>query len=379
MKKTVLLIILISLFFTSTFFSQTNEPIRVGVFADMTGQTSSYGLATLNGIKLAVKEINASGGINGREILLIGENNQGSPKQTKTVVSKLINEDKVIALLGDVASSNSLAAAPIAQAAKIPMITPASTHPKVTEVGDFIFRTCFLDPLQGEAMAKFAFNQLKLRRVAILSHTSSDYSKNLETNFEENFTKLGGKVISKQNYDLYIDSDFKGQLLKIRRLKPDAIYLPGYYGQIGTIAKQARQLKMLMPLLGGDGWDSPEIWKLGGNALNNSYITNHFAVDDPAKEVQSFAVRYKAEFNAKPDSLAALAYDTVYVLADAIRRAKSTEGENLRDAIAATKDFNGVTGKILQLDNNRNAVKSVVIQKLDPKTNEFIYRSTIQP
>src|SRR5215204_1376699 len=375
MKKTILLILLISLFSTSTFFAQTNEPIRIGVFADMTGATSSFGVATTNGIKLAVKKINASGGINGRKLKIFIEDNQGRPDTSQIVVRKLINEKKVEVIIGDAASSNSLAAAPIAQEAKIPMISPASTHPKVTEVGDYIFRTCFIDPAQGTAMAKFAFNGLKLRRVAFIAHINSDYSKGLEANFEAEFIKLGGKVVSKQSYSIR-DADFKGQLVKIRRSKPDAIYIAGYYNEAGVIAKQARQLIMMMPLLGGDGWDSPELWKLGGEALSNSYITNHFADDNQAEEVQSFVSRYKAEFNDKPDSLAALAYDSIYVLADAVRRAKSTGGEELRDSIAATKDFNGVTGKISRFDLSRNAIKPVVVLKLNPKTSRFVYNST---
>lgn len=378
MKKTILLIILISLFLPSAFFAQINEPIRVGVFGDMSGATASFGQSTYNGIKLAVEEINALGGIDGRKLKIFLEDDEGRPEMAKTVVKKLTEEKNVEVILGEVASTNSLAAAPVAQEAGIPMITPASTNPKVTEVGDYIFRTCFVDPFQGEAMAKFAFNELKARRVAFLSDPNSDYSKGLVRTFEETFTKLGGRIPAKELYT-QTDPDFKGQLRRIRRLKPDAIYIAGYYGQVGVIAKQARQLKMLMPLLGGDGWDSPELWKLGGDALNNSYITNHFANDNPAAEVQTFVTKYQARFNVKPDSLAALAYDTVYVLADAIRRAKSTDGDKLRDALAETKDFFGVTGKLARINLARNAVKSAVILKLNPKTSEFVYNSTIEP
>ena len=254
MKKIGLLFLLISLFLTKTIFAQTTELIRVGVFADMTGATSSFGEATKNGIVLAVEEINSAGGIGGRKLKIFLEDDQGRPELARTVVKKLIDEKNVEVILGEVASSNSLAAAPIAQEARIPMITPASTNPKVTEVGNYIFRICFIDPFQGEAMARFAFNKLKVRRVAFLSDNSSDYSKGLVRTFEETFTKLGGKIITKQTYSQK-DQDFKGQLRTIRRLKPDAIYVAGYYGEVGIIAKEARQMKMLMPLLGGDGWD----------------------------------------------------------------------------------------------------------------------------
>ena len=378
MKKTILLIILISMLLPAALFAQTAEPIRVGVFLDITGVTSIFGIPTRNGIKLAVEEINAAGGINGRRLKVFLEDNQGRPEKSTEVAARLINENKVHAIIGDVASANSLAVAPLAQEAEIPMITPASTNPRVTAVGDYIFRTCFIDPLQGEAMAKFAFNELMARRVAILTDVNSDYSKGLTENFTQTFTRLGGKIVAKESY-FQSDSDFKGQLYKIRSRRPDAVYLPGYFGQTGVIAKQARRLKMLMPLLGGDGWDSPELWKLGGNALNNTYITNHFAVDNPAAEVRDFIKKYEAKFNEKPDSLAALGYDAVYVLADAVRRAGTTDGELLRDAIAQTKNISGVSGKIAQIDKNRNAVKPVYILKLNPKASEFVYNSTIEP
>ncbi len=378
MKKLIFLLILISLFSAITVVPQTTETIRVGVFFDMTGATSSFGIASTNGIKLAVNEINDSGGINGKRLKIYLEDDEGRPENARTVVQKLINENKVHAILGEVSSTNSLAAAPVAQEAKIPMISPASTNMKVTEVGDYIFRTCFHDPFQGEAMAKFAFYQLKARRIAIFRDVTSDYSKGLSENFTSTFRKLGGKIVATETY-AYRDQDFNSQLVKMRRQTPDALYIPGYYSEVGVIAKQARKLKMSIPLLGGDGWDSPELWKLGGNALNNTYITNHFAVDNQAAEVQNFVKKYEAKFKVKPDSLAALAYDSVYFLADAVRRAKSTDGDLIRNALAQTRNFSGVTGKILRLDENRNPVKPAVIQKLNTKTSDFVYQTTIEP
>lgn len=359
-------------------FAQKKEPVRVGVFLDMTGQTSSFGIATNNGIEMAVTEINALGGINGRKLEIFLEDDAGRPEKAKSAVEKLISEYKVHAIIGEVASTNSLAAAPVAQEARIPMITPSSTNPKVTEVGNYIFRACFVDPLQGEAMAKFAFNELKLKRIAILSDATSDYSRGLRNNFTKTFSKFGGKIIADEEY-VYNDTTFKPQLKKIRKLKPDAVYLPGYYGEVGIIAREARKLKMNMPLLGGDGWDSPELWKLGGNALNNSYITNHFAADNSAVKVQNFIKNYKAKFNIEADTLAALGYDSVYLLADSIRRAKTTDSKKLRDAIAQTKDFSGITGKTIYFDASRNAIKPVNVLKLEPQTTEFNYRSTIDP
>ncbi len=355
----------------------TGDTIKVGVYGDLTGATSSFGQSTKNGIQLAVDEINAAGGVNGKKIELIVEDDQGRPEQAKTVVSKLINQDKVIAVLGEVASTNSLAAAPVAQEARIPMISPSSTNPKVTEVGDYISRVCFIDPFQGSTMAKFAATTLKAKTAAILGDVNSDYSKGLTKFFEEEFVKQGGKVIAKEAYT-QTDPDFKGQLTKIRELKPDVLYVPGYYGQVGIIAKQARELGMDIPLLGGDGWDSPELWKLGGEALKNAYISNHYSADNPAPEIQNFVKNYKAKFNVVPDSLAALAYDAAKVLGDAIKRANGTDSAKLKDAINATKNFAGVTGTIT-LDAARNAVKPAVVLKLNPTASKFDFETTIYP
>ena len=377
MKKIILLTAVLFIF-SINIFSQNQEYIKVGVFTDLSGPTASFGESIKNGIQLAADEINNAGGINGKKIELYFKDDEGRPETAKKVVEELITEEKVDVLIGDVASTNSLAAAPVAQLAKIPMITPASTNLKVTEVGDYIFRTCFIDPLQGEAMAKFAFYQLNLRRVAIFSDVNSDYSKGMSENFKKTFIALGGKIVSENVYTQQ-DDNFKGQLKVIRKSKPDAIYLPGYYGETARIAKEARELKMNMPLLGGDGWDSPDLWNLGGKALNNSYITNHFASDNSSSAVQNFIVKYETKFKSKPDTLAALGYDTVYLLADALKRAKTSDGKNLRDALQQTRDFSGVTGKIERFDKSRNPVKPVVILKLQPQNRQFVYYSTIEP
>jgi branched-chain amino acid transport system substrate-binding protein len=353
------------------------DTIKVGVYGDTTGATSSFGLSTKNGIQLAFDEINAAGGVNGKKLEMVFEDDQGTPEKAKTVISKLINQDKVVAVLGEVASSNSLAAAPVAQEAKIPMITPSSTNPKVTEVGDYISRVCFIDPFQGSVMAKFAANTLKAKTAAILGDNSSDYSKGLTQFFEQEFTKLGGTVITKQTY-AQKDQDFKAQLTQMRDQKPDVIYIPGYYGEVGIIAKQARELGMNQPLLGGDGWDSPELWKLGGAALKPAYISNHYSADNPAPEIQNFVKAYQAKFSVAPDSLAALAYDSAKVLADAIKRAGGTDSAKLKDAINATKDFKGVTG-VITLDSSRNAVKSAVVLELNPAASKFDFKETIYP
>jgi len=354
------------------------EPIKVGVYLDLSGQTSSFGQSTKNGIEMARDEINKAGGINGRPIQLIIEDEQGEPGKVTTVVTKLLRQDQVHALLGEVASTNSLAAAPKAQEAKIPMITPSSTNPKVTQVGDYIFRVCFIDPFQGEVMAKFAANTLKAKRAAILADFNSDYSKGLTEFFKQSFTKLGGTIVDEKTYT-QTDRDFSSQLTAIRTTNPDVIYIPGYYGQVGVIAKQARQQGITVPLLGGDGWDAPQLWDLGGEALQNSYISNHYSIDDPKPEIQKFVADYKARYNGvAPDALAALGYDAMRVLADALKRAGGTDATKLRDAIAQTKDFPGVTGTIT-MNAQRNVDKPATVLELKPRERKFEYEETIYP
>jgi branched-chain amino acid transport system substrate-binding protein len=351
-------------------------PIKIGIYGDLSGQTSSFGQSTKNGATMAIDEINKAGGINGRQIEFIFEDDQGQPAQAATVVTKLINQDKVHALLGEVASSNSLAAAPVAQAAKIPMITPSSTNPKVTQIGDYIFRVCFMDDFQASSMAKFAATTLKAKTAAILGDVNSDYSKGMTQYFVEEFARHGGQIVDRQAYT-QTDPDFKGQLTAIRAKNPDVIFVPGYYGQVGVIAKQAKELSIKAPLLGGDGWDAPQLWSLGGAALNGSYMTNHYSVDDPSPAVQKFVAGYKARYGGlAPDAIAALAYDAANVLAEAIRRAGSTDGPKIRDAIAQTQNFVGITGTI-GINAQRNAVKPAVIFEL--QDGKLLPKDTIYP
>jgi branched-chain amino acid transport system substrate-binding protein len=350
-------------------------PIIIGYYGDLTGRTSNFGQSTKAGVEMAAAEINQAGGINGRQITILSEDDEGRPEKAATVVTKLINQDRVVALLGEVASGNTLAAAPKAQAAKVPMISPSSTNPAVTQVGDYISRVCFIDPFQGAVMAKFAANTLKAKKAAIMLDFNSPYSRGLTEFFESSFKKLGGEILDKQSYTQG-DRDYKGQLTAIRAKNPDVIYVPGYYGEVGVIAKQAKQLGINVPLLGGDGWDSTQLWDLGGDSLNGDFISNHYSVDDPSPAIQKFVADYKARNGNVPDALAALGYDAMKVLADAIKRAGTTEGPQLKDAINATKGFVGVTGTI-SLDAERNAVKPAVVLKLQDK--KYIYQETIYP
>src|SRR5215213_3126870 len=355
--------------------TDTGGTIKVGVYGDLSGQTSSFGESTRDGVKMAVDEINAAGGISGRKVETVIEDDQGQPQQASTVVTKLINQDRVHAILGEVASSNSLAAAPKAQEAKVPMITPSSTNPKVTQVGDYVFRVCFTDDFQGAVAAKFAANTLKARKAAVLGDFNSDYSKGMTQYFVQEFTGSGGQIVTQQSYT-QTDADFKGQLTNIRAAAPDVIFVPGYYGQVGVIAKQAKELGIKAPLLGGDGWDSPKLFELGGASLDGAYMVNHYSTDDPSPAVQKFVAAYKAKYGAVPDAIAALGYDAMNVLADAIKRAGGTDSAKLRDAIAGTKGFAGVTGSI-SINASRDAVKPAVVFEL--RDRKLVYKETIQP
>lgn len=352
-----------------------NGLIRIGYFGDLSGPTFNFGQSAKNGVLLAAAQINEAGGINGRKIDVVIEDDLGSPERAATVVNKLVHQDKVIALIAGGASGDSLAAGPNAQAAKVPMISPSSTNPAVTQIGDYIFRACFIDAFQGEVMARFAVNTLKAKKAAIMLDYNSPYSRGLTDFFELSFTKLGGIVVSKESYTQG-DTDFKGQLSAIKAAGPDVIYLPGYYEEVAIIAKQARQLSLDQPLLGGDGWDATELWPLAGDAINGSYISNHYASDDPSPAIQKFSQDYRMQSgNLTPDAHAALAYDAMRFLSEAIERA-GVEGPKLRNALAATKNFAGITGMI-SMDKDRNAVKPAVVLKLED--GRYIYLETIQP
>jgi branched-chain amino acid transport system substrate-binding protein len=356
--------------------SDEHSTIKIGFFGDLSGPTFNFGQSAMNGVLMAADELNQAGGINGRRIDIVFEDDKGSPELAAQVTGKLIDRDRVIAIIGAGASGNSLAAAPKAQSAHIPLIAPSSTNPAVTQAGDYIFRACFIDAFQGEVMAKFAANTLKAKKAAIMVDFNSPYSRGLTEFFEFSFAKQDGQIVVKQSYSQG-DADFRGQLSAIKSANPDVVYIPGYYGDVAIIAKQARQLGLTVSLLGADGWDAPELWDLGGDSLNGCYISNHYSVEDPAETIQKFARDYRQRFgNLTPDAHAALAYDALRFLAEAIRRAGSVEGPKLREALAETKNFAGVTG-IISMDRDRNAVKPAVILKLEDA--RYIYQETIQP
>jgi branched-chain amino acid transport system substrate-binding protein len=314
--------------------------------------------------------------VGGRKIKVLTEDDQSRAEEAANAVTKLISQNRVIAVLGEVASSNSLAAAPICQNNKVPMITPSSTNPTVTEKGDYIFRMCFLDSYQGQAMARYIAHDLKLKNAAVLIDNKSDYSTGLAKFFSDAFVAAGGKIVATQSYAKG-DSDFRAQLTAIKAARPEVIFVPGYYNDIGQIAIQARDLGMQMPLAGGDGWESPKLIEIGGKALEGCFYSNHYFAGDPAPQVRDFVQKYKERYGATPDSLAALAYDTARVLADSIKRAGKTDGPSLRDAIAATKGFPGVTGTItLGPDRNPQGKKLVVVEV---KNGAMVLKASVDP
>jgi branched-chain amino acid transport system substrate-binding protein len=335
------------------------DKVRIGVFMSTTGSTANFGISSVNGIKMAADEINAAGGINGKQVELLVQDDRSDASEAATIVTKFVTQDQVHAVIGEVASSRSIAAAPIAQNAKIPMLTPSSTNPEVTKKGDFIFRSCFIDPYQGAAIAQFAAKTLGAKTAAIMVDRKNDYSTGLEKVINETFTRFGGKIVATQSYQEG-DQDFNAQLTSLKGSNPEVIFVPGYYNDVGLIAKQARDKGIMVPLIGGDGWDSEQLYKIGGTALNGSYFTNHYSPYDTEPKVVKFVNDYKKRYNSTPDALAATAYDAANIMFDAIKRSKSLSGPDIRDALAATNAFPGVTGTVT-FNQNRDAVKPIVM------------------
>lgn len=355
----------------------SSDTIVLGHLASMTGDTATFGVSCDEGVRLALEQINTAGGVLGKQVVVITEDDRSVTSEARTAANKLITRDKVVALMGEIASSRSIAAAPVAQTAKIPMLSPGSTNPKVTEEGDYIFRSCFIDPFQGTAMATFAMENLGLHRFAILYANNSDYSVGLRDFFKEAVLASGGEIVAEESYAEKSDKDFKAQLTKIKEANPEAIYACGYYTEAGLIARQARELGITVPFLGGDGWDSDVTVKSGGDAVEGAYFTNHYAPDQARPEVQKFVADYKARYNGKvPDAMAILGYDAMLLMADAITRAGSTDGAAIRAALAATQGFPGASGTIT-MDANRNANKPAVVVQI--QGGKFAYVTEVAP
>jgi branched-chain amino acid transport system substrate-binding protein len=344
--------------------------IPVGVYAATSGSEGSFGQATVQGVQLAADEINAAGGVQGRKIRLIIEDDQGRAEDAASVVTKLITKDDVIAVIGENSSNQSLAAAPVCQNAKVPMISPSSTNPNVTKKGDYIFRVCFTDPYQGKALATFVRSTLHANNAAILRDNKNDYSVGLAEVFRTQFTAMGGKIVAEQSYSSG-DAEFRPQLTSIKAANPEVVFVPGFYTEVGQIAQQARELGINVPMVGGDGWDAPALLDIGKEALNGYYFSDHYFVDEPRPAVQTFVAAIRKKYNQNPAANAALGYDALHILTDAITRAGGTADRKLiRDQIAVTKSYQGVSG-VITMGPDRDPIKPVAMIKIDGGKTSF--------
>lgn len=350
------------------------NPVRVGVFLPLSGSQSSFGEDAIRGAQLAADQINERGGIAGRPIVLEVRDTHSNETTTAEVVRELAANKSVNVLIGEIVSARSIVAAKVAQESGIPMISPASTHQDVTAAGDMIFRICYAEPFQGAAMARFA-GSLKVTKAAILLESENPYSQGLADSFRENFSKAGGAIVAEQSFRAG-DLSFRPQLEAIKAAQPEVIFLPSYYQEAALVIREARQLGLEIPFLGGDGWDSMEFLRAAGAAADNCYSANHFSAENVLPENETFVTAYKAKFKSPPPPLAALAFDAVSLAADAITRSGADDRAKIRDALAATSVFPGVTGT-LTFDANRNPAKPAVILRVE--NGAFTYLETIVP
>lgn len=343
---------------------------RVGAYFSLSGEDTAFGVDSREGIELAVDEINKAGGIKKKPMKVLFEDDKSKPDEANNKVLQLIDRDKVVALLGEVASSRSRAGGIVANKKKIPMITPSSTNPDVTRIGPFVFRVCFTDDVQGQMGAEFVVNKLNKKKIGILFASDDLYSSGLAKEFRDYAKKLGAEIVVEKSF-LKKETNFTTYINEVMSAKPDIIYAPIYYNAMVPIAQQAKAVGVKGDMfVGGDGWDSEVLMKDAGNEMEGAYFTNHYAPDVPWPKAKEFLNKYQARFNRTPTSLAAQAYDAAHLLADAIGRAKTDTPEGIRDAIAATKNFSGATGNI-SINAERNAEKPVVIVQI--KDKKFTY------
>ena len=348
------------------------DTIKVGSLESMTGSEATFGKSTQEGIDMAIEEQNKAGGVLGKKIECVVADDQSDNKLVRQAVLKLIDQEKVCAILGEVASGRTAAAAPDCQKSKIPLLSPSSTRNDVTDAGDYIFRSCFIDANQGQWMVDIAVDRLKVKKAALLVDVQNAYSLGLSKVIKEAFEKKGGTIVREENYSGQ-SKDFKTQLTNIRAADPEVVFLPGYYNEVVNMLPQARELGIKVPFIGGDAWDAEETIAIGKDAVNNCYFTNHYAHDDPDPKVQEFVKKYQAKFGRVPDGQACTGYDAACILFDAIKRAGSTDPTKIRDALAATKDFPAVTGKIT-IDEHRNAKKPGVCIKIEDGKMKMVGR-----
>lgn len=350
--------------------------IPVGINVELSGAVASYGTNAANGAELAIEEINKAGGVLGKQLKPLKRDCQSKADEALSISAALIDE-KIVAQIGPLTSGNVAGSTPIMMSKKVPLIAPAATAVNVTvdektgKTKDYIFRVCFLDSDQGKRMADFAITDLKAKNAAIFGSTSDDYAKGLAQYFKEEFTAKGGKIVSEEGF-VNGDKDFKAALTKIKGKNPDFIYVPGYYTEVAVLIKQARDLNITAPIGGGDGWDSPDMVKVAGAAaLNKTFFTNHYSVEDPDPAIQAFVKAYKAKYNKVPDSFAALGYDSAKLLAQAIKDAGAADPVKVKDALAKIKDFKAITGT-MSINAQHNPVKKIVV--IEYKDGKLISR-----
>ena len=338
--------------------------IKVGSCFELTGNVANYGKATNMGVKMAIDEINAKGGINGKKITIVEADNKSEPSESGNAYTKLITQNKVVAIIGPATSGCVAAGTPICEGSKVPQIAPCATAPGITvnkgKVRPYTFRACFIDPFQGKVMSEFATKSLNVKNVAILKDSSSDYAKGLAQVFRANLESKGGKVVGEEAY-LSKDTDFKAALTKLKAANPEAIYVPGYYEEVSKIVKQARELGIKAPMLGCDGWESPKLVEIAGaEALQGCYYVSAFSADDKDPSVQNFIKAFKEKYKADPDIFCMQGYNAGLVLADALKRSNGATGEALAKAIESTKDLPVASGK-MTFDANHDPVMAALI------------------
>ena len=353
---------------------QTANEIRIGLITPLTGDVKTFGESVKNAFKIAVDEANRAGGVAGMKIVYVVVDDKNDPTEASNAANLLINRHKVHAIIGSVTSKATIPVSDLAQSSKIPAITPTATNPKVTVADgkrkDFMFRACFIDPFQGRVMARFARETLHKGNAAVLFDASNDYSKGIAEFFADAFKRLGGKVVAYESYGKD-DVDFSALLTKVKASGADALFLPDYYNKVGLIAKQAREKGIKATLIGPDGWDSPDLVKIAGDAMEGGYFSNHYSPEDTRPEVAGWVKKYKEKFGQTPDALGTLAYDATNLLFEAIRKAGSNDPLKIREALAAIKGFKGVTGEST-MDGNGDAVKSAVILQIVKGRQKFV-------
>jgi len=370
MKKILALLALTTIAFSGCTKKTNENEILIGSYSSNTGATATFGVFQMRGIEMAVEEINAAGGVNGKKIKHINYDNKSDNDETLAVVNRLVSQDKVVAIIGEATSGRSKIGAQIAQQNKIPMLTSSATNPDVTKVGNYIFRACFIDPFQGQVMAKFMIENLKLKKAAVLRDVKNDYSVGLSDVFKEELKKMGGEIVDDIAYQEG-DIDFKSQLTSIKTKNPDVIFVPGYYNEVALLAKQLKEMGMKQILLGGDGWSSPKLYEIAKDAMNGHYFSNHYTTESTDPKTVQFVKNFKAKYNEDADVMAALAYDATYMMVEAIKNAKEITPDAIRDGLAKIKDFKGVTGNIT-MNDNRDAIKSAVVVKVEGPSYKFV-------